>query len=98
LEGCVKENVTEIYLVIMTIINDGPIVSNRHNKPDPDTPRPTTKDLVDDVTPPRANATKVIVNEPGLYCLIIRSDKTQAKPFRKWVTSEVLPSIRKICT
>jgi anti-repressor protein len=41
----------------------------------------------------RGNPTKVIVNESGLYCLIIRSDKSQAKPFRRWVTGVVLPSI-----
>lgn len=36
-----------------------------------------------------------IINESGLYSLILRSDKPEAKPFRKWVTSEVLPQIRK---
>lgn len=36
-----------------------------------------------------------LVNESGLYALIIRSNKPEAKTFRKWVTSEVLPSIRK---
>lgn len=36
-----------------------------------------------------------VVNEPGLYEVIIRSDKPEAKAFRRWVTSEVLPSIRK---
>lgn len=36
-----------------------------------------------------------IINESGLYTVILRSDKPQAKPFRKWVTSVVLPSIRK---
>ena len=36
-----------------------------------------------------------VVNESGMYAVILRSDKPQAKPFRKWVTSEVLPSIRK---
>lgn len=36
-----------------------------------------------------------IINESGLYSVILRSDKPQAKPFRKWVTAEVLPSIRK---
>ena len=36
-----------------------------------------------------------VVNESGLYNVILRSDKPQAKPFRKWVTSEVLPAIRK---
>lgn len=35
------------------------------------------------------------VTESGLYETIIRSDSETAKPFRKWVTSEVLPSIRK---
>lgn len=35
------------------------------------------------------------VNESGLYEVIIRSDSPKAKPFRKWVCSEVLPSIRK---
>lgn len=36
-----------------------------------------------------------IINESGLYHVILRSDKPEAAPFRKWVTSEVLPSIRK---
>lgn len=35
------------------------------------------------------------VTEPGLYDVIIRSDSERARPFRKWVTGEVLPSIRK---
>jgi prophage antirepressor-like protein len=35
-----------------------------------------------------------IVNEPGLYELIIRSDRPQAKAFRRWITHEVIPSIR----
>lgn len=37
----------------------------------------------------------IAVNESGLYHVILRSDKPEAAPFRKWVTSEVLPSIRK---
>jgi prophage antirepressor-like protein len=37
----------------------------------------------------------IVISESGLYTLIIRSNKPQAKPFRKWVTAEVLPSIRK---
>lgn len=35
------------------------------------------------------------VNESGLYALIFQSRKPEAKLFKKWVTSEVLPSIRK---
>jgi prophage antirepressor-like protein len=36
-----------------------------------------------------------IINESGLYALVIRSSKPEAKKFRKWITSEVLPAIRK---
>jgi anti-repressor protein len=36
-----------------------------------------------------------IINEPGLYLLIIRSNKPEAKKFKRWITHEVLPSIRK---
>lgn len=35
------------------------------------------------------------VNEPGLYSVILRSDKPEAKAFKRWVTHEVLPQIRK---
>lgn len=35
------------------------------------------------------------VNESGLYSLILGSRKPEAKPFKRWVTSEVLPQIRK---
>lgn len=34
------------------------------------------------------------INESGVYNVILRSDKPQAKPFKRWVTHEVLPSIR----
>ena len=40
------------------------------------------------------NRDMIIVNESGLYTLIMRSNKPEARSFRKWVTSEVLPSIR----
>ncbi|PHE75178.1 phage antirepressor Ant [Bacillus wiedmannii] len=36
-----------------------------------------------------------VINESGLYSLIMTSRKPQAKAFKRWVTSEVLPSIRK---
>lgn len=35
------------------------------------------------------------INEPGLYHVILTSRSEKAKPFRRWVTHEVLPSIRK---
>lgn len=37
----------------------------------------------------------LIISEPGLYKLIMRSRKPEAKEFQRWVTHEVLPSIRK---
>ena len=36
-----------------------------------------------------------VINESGLYSLILTSRKPEAKKFKKWITSEVLPSIRK---
>ncbi len=41
------------------------------------------------------NPNRAIVSESGLYNLIIRSDKPEAKSFKRWVTHEVIPSIRK---
>lgn len=43
----------------------------------------------------RSNQAVNIVSEPGLYKLIMRSRKPEAKEFQRWVTHEVLPSIRK---
>lgn len=37
----------------------------------------------------------LLINESGLYSLILRSRKPEAKAFKKWVTAEVLPAIRK---
>lgn len=41
------------------------------------------------------NPNKTIISEPGLYKLIMRSRKPQAKEFQRWVTHEVLPQIRR---
>jgi len=43
----------------------------------------------------RGNPSTAVVSESGMYALVLSSRKPEAKPFRKWVTSEVLPSIRK---
>ena len=37
----------------------------------------------------------LIISEPGLYSLVLRSRKPEAKSFKRWVTHEVLPSIRR---
>ena len=41
------------------------------------------------------NQNLTIINESGLYSLILKSKKPEAKQFKRWVTSEVLPTIRK---
>ncbi|AYC54135.1 BRO family protein [Bacillus licheniformis] len=41
------------------------------------------------------NPNKMIVNEPGLYTLILGSRKPEAKQFKRWVTHEVIPLIRR---
>lgn len=43
----------------------------------------------------KGNPNKTIINESGLYSLIVSSKLPSAKRFKRWVTSEVLPSIRK---
>lgn len=51
-----------------------------------------TKTMVFDGT---QNKETIVINESGLYSLILSSKLPKAKEFKRWVTSEVLPSIRK---
>lgn len=44
---------------------------------------------------PGGTQTATIVSEPGMYEVVIRSDKPEAAAFRRWITTEVLPAIRK---
>jgi len=41
------------------------------------------------------NREVTLINESGLYSLVLRSNKPEAKKFKKWVTKDVLPTIRK---
>ena len=43
----------------------------------------------------RGNPNMTVVNEPGLYTLILSSRKPEAKAFKRWITHEVIPAIRK---
>ncbi|WP_226783184.1 BRO-N domain-containing protein [Oceaniglobus trochenteri] len=43
----------------------------------------------------RGNPNATIINESGLYALVLTSRKEQARRFRKWITAEVLPAIRR---
>lgn len=47
------------------------------------------------VRTPGGEQDMVTINESGLYAMVLRSNRPEAKRFRKWITSEVLPSIRK---
>ena len=57
----------------------------------------TLRDLIsrDSKILPQKNDHMIYINESGLYSLIMRSKMEKAKKFQKWVTKEVLPSIRK---
>lgn len=60
-----------------------------------------TRSLDDDekgtqiVSTPSGEQQMLVINESGLYSAILRSRKAEAKRFKKWVTSEVLPTIRR---
>ncbi|MBB3666372.1 MULTISPECIES: BRO family protein [Prauserella salsuginis group] len=47
------------------------------------------------VQTPGGHQSVTIVNEPGLYSLILRSRKPEARRFQRWITHEVIPSIRR---
>lgn len=47
------------------------------------------------VTTPGGAQELTIINEPGLYTVILRSNKPEAKSFKRWITHEVLPAIRR---
>ena len=52
---------------------------------------------VEPTPPSNQQPHEVYINESGVYSLVLRSPKAEAKAFKHWVTSEVLPSIRQGC-
>lgn len=56
---------------------------------------PEDRGGVSKIDTPSGTQTMTIINESGLYALILSSKLTSAKKFKRWVTSEVLPAIRK---
>lgn len=74
---------------VCRVLNIGNITDTK-KRLDPDEVDLT--DLIDSMG--RVQST-TIINEPGLYSVILRSDKPEAKQFKRWVTHDVLPSIRK---
>lgn len=54
------------------------------------------QEVNDSFLPPHMKGSKItIINESGLYSLILRSNLPKAKEFKRWITKEVLPAIRK---
>lgn len=49
----------------------------------------------DSISTPGGTQEMSIVNEPGLYALVLGSRKPEAKAFKRWITHEVIPSIRR---
>jgi len=64
-------------------------------------PSDATKDLDEDekgianIYTPGGMQNMTVINEPGVYALVMKSRKPEAKEFSRWVRHEVLPSIRK---
>ena len=52
------------------------------------------RDIISNDTP-GGKQNMLIVSEPGLYSLVLRSRKPEAKAFKRWIVHEVLPAIRK---
>ncbi|SED27126.1 Bro-N domain-containing protein [Pseudomonas marginalis] len=50
---------------------------------------------VNSIHTPGGNQEMTVINEPGLYSLVLGSRKAEAKRFKRWVTHDVLPSLRK---
>ena len=55
------------------------------------------KGVLPESTPSNQQPKEIYINESGLYSLVLRSEKPEAKAFKRWVTAEVLPSIRQGC-
>lgn len=51
--------------------------------------------LVDHPFSPNEQGQQILINEPGIYSLVLKSKKPEARKFERWVTTEVLPTIRK---
>lgn len=77
---------------LLDICNSIGISNNRNVKSRLDADDVHQIDVIDSLN---RNQQVTFINESALYDVIIRSDSEQAKPFKKWITHEVLPSIRK---
>lgn len=82
----------EPWFVAKDVCNVLGITNNRDAISELDTDEKNTVVITDGIP---GNPNKTIVSEAGLYRLVMKSRKPEAKEFRRWVTHEVLPSIRR---
>ena len=82
----------EPWFVAVDVCNALEIINSRDAVARLDDDEKNTVVLTDGI---RGNPQKIIVNEPGLYTLILGSRKPEAKAFKRWITHEVIPAIRK---
>lgn len=82
----------EPWFVAKDVCNVLGITNNRDAISELDTDEKNTVVITDGIP---GNPNKTIVSEAGLYRLVMKSRKPEAKEFQRWVTHEVLPSIRR---
>lgn len=89
----VKDESGEPWFVAMDVCNALGIATN-HVKDGLDSDEVTNLPITE-IGPKQGGKSPLIVSEPGFYKLVLKSRKPEAKAFQRWVTHEVLPSIRK---
>lgn len=86
----------EPWFIAVDVCNALSISNSRDSVGKLDVDEKMTVDLTDSHSGTRGGAQKIsVVNEPGLYALVLSSRKPEAKAFKRWITHEVIPAIRK---
>lgn len=89
----IQDESGEPWFVAMDVCNALGIATN-HVKDGLDSDEVTNLPITE-IGPKQGGKSPLIVSEPGFYKLVMKSRKPEAKAFQRWVTHEVLPSIRK---
>lgn len=89
----IQDESGEPWFVAMDVCNALGIATN-HVKDGLDSDEVTNLPITE-IGPKQGGKSPLIVSEPGFYKLVLKSRKPEAKAFQRWVTHEVLPSIRK---
>lgn len=89
----IQDESGEPWFVAMDVCNALGIATN-HVKDCLDSDEVTNLPITE-IGPKQGGKSPLIVSEPGFYKLVLKSRKPEAKAFQRWVTHEVLPSIRK---